>query len=344
MKVSISMITYNQAKIVTRAVESAVKQVTNFDFEVVIGDDFSTDGTREVLARLQAKYPGKIRLLPTDRHLGMHMNFVRTYLACRGEYLALLEGDDYWTVTDKLQKQVNFLDRHPECSICFTNALMVFADKGGKEREFCKPDQKEISDLDDILAENFIPTCTAVYRHHITDFPSWALNLRIGDWPMNIAYARHGKIGYVPEVTAVFTKHEAGSWTGASAEEKIRNVTEMYAQLNAESGGKDTSLTRALTERWKAQFELEEVRRRLFEANQEKKRALEEARQRRDQLQQRVQQLQDEKEALLREVQQLRENLQRRSGSAPRREKGPNDGREPRPLARSDETNREGNP
>jgi glycosyltransferase involved in cell wall biosynthesis len=277
MKVSVLMMTYNQAAYIGRAIESAVRQETTHPYEIVVGDDLSTDGTRDIVDRLGKAHPDRVRVLPTDQHLGMHKNFYRCYQACRGEYLAFLEGDDYWISPHKLQRQIDFLDSHPECSLCFHNALVVYADGSQREHLFCRPEQKAMSGMEDILAENFVPTCTAVYRNHVIEqFPTWAAELLFGDWPLNIAYAYKGPIAYLNETMAVYTKHSGGLWTGADNETKIRTIKDMYTRFNELLEFKYDSLIRILIPRWTEHFELMEVRKRWTEAQVKQQQAMDE--------------------------------------------------------------------
>ncbi len=113
-KVSVAIITYNHEAYIRQAVESVLRQVTDFAVQVVIGEDCSTDATKEILLELDRAYPGRLELLFNDVNLGMSENAFRVRQRCTGEYLALLDGDNYWTATDKLQRQVDFLDSHPE--------------------------------------------------------------------------------------------------------------------------------------------------------------------------------------------------------------------------------------
>lgn len=119
--VSVKMITYNHAPYIAQAIEGVLQQKTNFPFELVIGEDCSTDGTREIVFEFQKKYPDIIRVITSDTNVGMRKNSYRTTKACRGKYVAFCEGDDYWHHPDKLRKQVEYLESHPECG-------MVFAD------------------------------------------------------------------------------------------------------------------------------------------------------------------------------------------------------------------------
>src|SRR3712207_1086613 len=102
MKVSVLMLAYNHEKFIAQALDSALMQQVNFDYEIVIGEDCSTDNTRDILIRYQKEYPHRIRLLLPEKNLGMHDNLIQTFKACRGDYIAFLEGDDYWTSPNKL--------------------------------------------------------------------------------------------------------------------------------------------------------------------------------------------------------------------------------------------------
>src|SRR6266576_553941 len=120
MKVSALIVTYNQEKFIEQAIRSALMQQVNFPYEIVIGEDCSTDNTRAVVERLASENPGKIRAILRDKNLGM------------------LEGDDYWTDPLKLQKQADFLDAHPECCLCFHN-VVIFDEHSEEESLYCRP-------------------------------------------------------------------------------------------------------------------------------------------------------------------------------------------------------------
>ena len=110
-KVSVLMITYNQESFIAQAIRSALMQITDFDYEIVIGDDYSTDRTRQIVADIACKHPARIKPVFQNVHVGANRNLVAALKACPGEYVAVLEGDDYWTTQNKIQLQVDFLDR-----------------------------------------------------------------------------------------------------------------------------------------------------------------------------------------------------------------------------------------
>ena len=114
LKVTVLVMTYNHAGFIAQALDSVLTQRTGFHYEILISEDRSTDGTRETVISYAEKHPGRIRLLLSERNLHSNTVVSRGIRVARGEYVALLDGDDYWVSPDKLQKQVDFLDAHPE--------------------------------------------------------------------------------------------------------------------------------------------------------------------------------------------------------------------------------------
>ena len=129
-KVSVFMMVYNHELYIRQAIESILSQKTNFDFNLVIGEDCSTDNTRSVVLNLFDKYPGKFKLLLHNNNIGAFANQVAVLSACKGKYVALCEGDDYWIDPNKLQKQVDFLETNPAYGLCFGEFIAV--NKDGK--------------------------------------------------------------------------------------------------------------------------------------------------------------------------------------------------------------------
>ncbi len=220
-KVSILMTTYNQENLITQAVDSVLMQVTDFNYEIVIGEDASTDRTRAVVIDLARQHPDKIRVLLRDpdvanreRHLLGKMNFLQALESCRGEYIAVLDGDDYFTSPHKLQKQVDFLDSRKDCVICFHNVKAVYEDGSEGPENLSPVDQKEITGIEQLLWGNFIHSCSIMYRREpVVQMPDWFFTAKVGDWPLHIFKAQYGKIGYLNEVMAAYRVHAAGAWS-----------------------------------------------------------------------------------------------------------------------------------
>jgi len=120
IKVSVIMLAYNHVLYIAQAIDSVLMQETDFEYEIVIGEDCSSDGTREILIEYHKKHPDKIRLLLNKKNMGANANYRKTYSECNSEYVAYLEGDDFWIDRKKLQKEVVFLEKNNDVSMCFT--------------------------------------------------------------------------------------------------------------------------------------------------------------------------------------------------------------------------------
>jgi glycosyltransferase involved in cell wall biosynthesis len=205
--VSVCMITYNHEDFIAKAIEGVLNQKTEFDYNIIIGVDCSTDRTREILIQYQKKYPEKIHLILHKHNIGSINNFVETLQSGNSKYIAFCEGDDYWTDPLKLQKQVDFLEANPDFSLCFHNALILWDDKSKPPKYFCSKDQKEVSTVEDVIEKWFIPSASMVLRkEHIMPLPGWFKDIYNGDYAMHLLLANKGKIGYIDEVMSVYRK------------------------------------------------------------------------------------------------------------------------------------------
>ncbi|MBO3462255.1 glycosyltransferase [Aetokthonos hydrillicola CCALA 1050] len=220
MKVSVCVPAYNHEKYIAQMLDGALMQQTNFPFEIVIGDDASTDNTQAIIREYVAANPGRIRAYLHEENLGPkeprefagRNNVLFLLKACKGEYVAMCEGDDYWTDPFKLQKQVDFLDVNPDFAICHHNMEVIYED-GSASHFFNNPDQKLTSTIEDLLEDSwFMATASWVYRNYFltNDFAGWHAKAAAGDWAIMIQLAARGKIGYLPETMGVYRKHSAG--------------------------------------------------------------------------------------------------------------------------------------
>lgn len=239
MKLSVMMITYNHEKFIAQALDSILMQEVDFGYEIVIGEDCSSDATRNILLAYRDKHPDKIRLLLPEKNLGMHRNFVQTYAACRGQYLALLEGDDYWTSPHKLRKQVAFLDAHPGSAICFHAAKAVDEATPGNSFLIRPCRENAFFTLEDLLRDNIIATCSVMFRGGLTkELPSWMFLLRQLDWPLHLLNAQHGSIGYLDEYMSVYRIHSGGVWNGESVSARIEHILTAYRAIDRHFAGR----------------------------------------------------------------------------------------------------------
>ena len=231
---SICIISYNQVDYISQAIESAINQQMNFNSEIIIADDCSTDGTREIVMNYAVRYPGWIRVLERNQNLGPANNFIDLIYAAQGKYIAYLEGDDYWTQNNKLQQQVDFLEQHADFAICFTDALETFSENLDDELNYrsAGSGQQTETTANELIFRNYIQTCTVVFKNKLFGkFPDWYAALKMGDWPLHLLNAAHGKIKYLDMVTAVHRNHSSGVWSSQKILSRIYNTIEAYNVL-----------------------------------------------------------------------------------------------------------------
>lgn len=227
--VSVCVITYNHEAFVAQALDSALAQRTAFPVEVVVGEDCSTDRTAAVVADYELRHPGIVRVLPAaGRNLGVKANLIRTLLACRGPYVAILEGDDYWTDPDKLSLQVDFLDANPRYAGC----AHIVRQLGGRDdgKTFPNPCPGDVT-FADLLDANRFHTCSVVYRRQFPPLPDWYKRILLGDWPLHIIHAIHGPFRVLPEIMAAYRVHSGGIWSLTPDSWQVCHLRAVYEAL-----------------------------------------------------------------------------------------------------------------
>ena len=215
-KVSCHIITYNQKDFISQCIEGVLMQKTNFSFEIIIGDDNSTDGTREILIEYQKKFPEIIKLnLRTERGKGIpgKDNFISTLEMCTGEYVSLCDGDDYWTDSQKLQKQVSFLEANLDYVLSF-HPIKILKLDGNIVEDFLTNVPENYETIEDLARfGNYIHTPSVVFRNVIQALPFEFQLSPIGDYFMYMILAEHGKIKCIEEEMAVY-RHGVGILSG----------------------------------------------------------------------------------------------------------------------------------
>lgn len=253
--VSVCMITFQHAFCIRQALDSVLVQQVDFPLEICLGEDGSTDGTREICQEYAAKYPDIIRLFLRDRrdpirrqyHAVFMHNFVETLKACSGKYIALLEGDDCWLDPKKLHKQVDFLERHSEYSLCFSNGRVIY-EQG--EPEACplyrlnasnaitrngrsRPPPPETTTIGDLAQGNYIYTASVVFRNWIPaeGIPKWMVDMPVGDWPLYLCCATRGPLKYFPDPCIAYRMHSGGAWSTRPPFENMADLLSLYPPL-----------------------------------------------------------------------------------------------------------------
>ncbi|WP_294199952.1 glycosyltransferase [uncultured Chryseobacterium sp.] len=219
--VAVYMITYNQEKFIQQSIESVMNQKTNFNYKLFIGEDCSTDNTRAICISLKEKYPDKIHLVLNENNLGATKNAKNIFSLSFGshaDYIALIEGDDYWTDPLKLQKQVDFLEKNKEYSMCFHRTDELYVNGEIKTSGYTESDTHEKTfTLSDLFIGNFIHTPSVIFRNSIS-IPDWTKDACIGDYIIWLYAAEKGKIKYLPDSMAVY-RSGVGIWSSQDKEQ-----------------------------------------------------------------------------------------------------------------------------
>jgi glycosyltransferase involved in cell wall biosynthesis len=208
--VSVCMITYNHQSFIAKAIDGVMMQETNFRYELILSDDCSTDNTREICKLYHSKYPDKIKLLLPESNIGVIKNSLGTLRACTGKYIAICEGDDYWTDALKLQKQVDFMEANPEYGMVHTNYRVV--DEFDNEINTYKRiplayiDKFDVFDL--YMKRKYeVASLTALFRSDLfREFESElnTLQLKMTDLPMWLEFSKKSKIKYIDVVSSSY--------------------------------------------------------------------------------------------------------------------------------------------
>jgi glycosyltransferase involved in cell wall biosynthesis len=244
--VSVIVLAYNQEKYIAQCIEGILMQKADFPFEIVIGEDFSTDRTREIVLEYQNKYPDKLNVILSPQNLGPAQNVLQIQQSCRGKYLALCEGDDYWIDPLKLKKQVDFMESHPDVTLCFHNAL-ILNETNSVTRLYFETPPKEILGFAD-ACQIHTPTASVMARSDtLASLPEWRLKIWCGDLLIHLWCAHHGNLGYLNEIMSVYRFHAGGMSASFSRQKKAyEGVIFLYKQFDIETHYKHTDLLKVL--------------------------------------------------------------------------------------------------
>ena len=203
--VSVCMTTYNHEPYIAEAIESVLAQQTSFGVELVVGEDCSTDRTAAICREYAAKYPDRIRLVTSPENVGWRANYRRTFEACRGKYVAYLDGDDWWCDPRKLQMQADLMESDPGCGMCYTRASNYW-----QASDRTEPDHPDhYTDFGRLLCSLTIANCATLARRELiaryydevrpAEHPEW----KTDDAPMWLWFSVRSRISYLPDITAV---------------------------------------------------------------------------------------------------------------------------------------------
>jgi glycosyltransferase involved in cell wall biosynthesis len=217
--VSVCIPTYQHVGYIAQCLDSVLAQETSFPIEILIGEDMSSDGTREICMVYADKFPDKLRLFLNDREdvtfidgrPNGRTNFLNLYAEARGEYISICEGDDYWTDKSKLEKQVQILQRTPDCSLVFHNALIK---NGNHEESFASDLIEGFYDIESVITKPwFVPTQSILFRKKLLEFGGWAKHVYNFDYVIQLMLATKHPFYYIDKTMSAYRVHGGGtSW------------------------------------------------------------------------------------------------------------------------------------
>lgn len=225
--VDVLLVTYNQEKYIRQAIESILMQETDFRYRIVLCDDASKDETRQIVEEYSKEYPDIFCIMDNEENLGITKNYQRGFQFCEGKYVAVIEGDDFWNDSDKLQKQVDFLEENLNCSMCFCKLNLYLED----EKQYCDHNIRNLDQLtylsaSDLALNNFIGnfSCCMYRTKALKEIDVRIYDLKAYDWITNLAVALSGKIGIINKRMSTYRIHSKGTWSNSAIEEKENEI------------------------------------------------------------------------------------------------------------------------
>lgn len=217
--VSVSCITFNHGRYLRQALDSFLSQETDFRYEILIHDDASTDDTVDIIRKYTEKYPDIIRPMYEEQNQysrGIsNISGVFNFPRANGRYIAMCEGDDYWTDTKKLQKQVDIMEAHSEYALCTHAASIVSEDGAFRSENVIRPfaSSGEIAPSDFISKKTNVPTASMLFRtEYAKRLPDWYFSCPVGDIPLQLFMTENGGVYYIDELMSAYRMGIAGSW------------------------------------------------------------------------------------------------------------------------------------
>lgn len=237
VSVDIILVSYNQESFIRQAVESIlIQQVSDgVDVRVIIADDDSEDNTLSIIAEYEKSSRFPFYFLPHENNLGMQRNYQRAFASCQGDYVMILEGDDYWCSPNHIMQHVLFLEQHLECSMSVNGIVLLWDQTSLFEmnpRE-CETDVIYVNLPQQISGNhigNFSATC--LRTKFLSRFPIKMFDHKFADWLVGIIMAQYGFIALLKDYTTVYRKHRDGQWSGLDNQSQRNRIIAAYDEYN----------------------------------------------------------------------------------------------------------------
>lgn len=243
MKINVILITYNHAAYIRQALESILMQKVSADVELIIADDCSLDNTVNIIKEYENKTAFKFTYLNRPHNLGYVRNYQQAFTACDGDYIAIMEGDDYWIGSDHLQNHINHLEKHSEYAMSFNRHLRLFVDQNREEifEWDNQNDYKAITTNQLTLGNRIGNLSCCVFRgKYIKTLDSKLFDMEIADWMLGMYMGQYGPLLYLREVTSAYRIHDNGQWSKMDDRTQCLRIIELINEYDKYFGYKYT--------------------------------------------------------------------------------------------------------
>lgn len=235
MQVSVLSLVYNHEPYLDDFFHGLLTQVHPYGWEIVIGIDLCSDHSIDICKKYRDQYPELIRLIIHEARVGMIPNFIATYNACSGKYIAMCEGDDWWIDSSKILKQVRALENDPKAVLSFTDIKVLDEDENKYHPNWATITKNQYR-LGDVVKENPITTCSVMFRNHIVSISDNSFrDLQMADWPLYIELLTHGYAIYLKDTTTVYRRSVYSSFSKNPVLEKLQKKIKVLEYLIAEA-------------------------------------------------------------------------------------------------------------
>lgn len=230
MKLNVLLVTYKHEKFIRETLNSILMQKTNFEFNIIVADDKSPDNTLSIIKEIEKESAIPFVYLKGDKNLGITKNYQRGFCACDAEYVAVMEGDDLWTNPYRLQKHVDFLETHRECTMSFNRYVVGnFEESKFYLQPSWAPEQEyQLITSRDLIKDNFIGNFSnCVYRKsELEKLPEKIFDILCYDWLTNICIGKNGMIAYLSDNMNIYRIHSGGTWSSKTQKENLKELLE----------------------------------------------------------------------------------------------------------------------
>lgn len=235
MKINIILITYNQAQYIRQVLESILMQKTSCEVEIIVADDCSTDNTLDIIKEYDMKSTFTFTYLEKEHNIGYNKNYQQAFTACTGDYVAIMEGDDYWVKENHLQNHIDHLEQHPNASMSYNRHIRLFEDQSRKEIfDWATDLDYEFITTEQLALGNRIGnlSCCVFRGNQIQNLDSKLFDVEIADWMLGMYMGQFGPLLYLKDVTSAYRIHDNGQWSKMTEREQCLRVIELINEYD----------------------------------------------------------------------------------------------------------------